>query len=71
ILVNAIALGPVLKPEHFGQELWESYILKTPLKREVSIEDILELSLFLLRVNSMTGEIINLDSGRHVCGECE
>ncbi|MEN3033458.1 MAG: SDR family oxidoreductase [Aquificaceae bacterium] len=71
ILVNAIALGPVLKPEHFSQELWESYILKTPLKREVSIEDILELSLFLLRVNSMTGEIINLDSGRHVCGECE
>lgn len=71
VLVNAIALGPVLKPEHISQELWESYILKTPLKREVSIEDITELSLFLLKVSSMTGEIINLDSGRHVCGECE
>ncbi len=69
ILVNAIALGPVLKPEDLSQEKWEEYIKKTPLKRTVSLEDILRLTEFLLHVESMTGEIINLDSGRHISGE--
>ncbi|MFN3813408.1 MAG: SDR family oxidoreductase [Aquificaceae bacterium] len=69
VLVNAIALGPVLKPEGFSQEKWEEYIEKTPLKRTVSIGDILGLTEFLLHVKSMTGEIINLDSGRHISGE--
>ncbi|WP_029551677.1 SDR family oxidoreductase [Thermocrinis jamiesonii] len=70
ILVNAIALGPTLKPPDFSQEKWNSYIDKTPLKREVSIRDVVELTKFLLSVESMTGEIINLDSGRHISGEC-
>ena len=70
ILVNAIVLGPTVKPPDFSPEKWESYIAKTPLKREVSIKDVLGLTKFLLNVESMTGEIINLDSGRHISGEC-
>lgn len=70
VLVNAIALGPTLKPKDFSDERWQEYINKTPLKREVSLEDVVELTLFLLRVESMTGELINLDSGRHIAGEC-
>ena len=70
VLVNAIALGPTLKPTEFSQERWQEYINKTPLKRPVSIKDVVDLTEFLLKVESMTGEIINLDSGRHVAGEC-
>ncbi|WP_448587345.1 SDR family oxidoreductase [Thermocrinis sp.] len=70
ILVNAIALGPTIKPPDFSEEKWNSYIEKTPLKREVSVKDVVELTKFLLGVESMTGEIISLDSGRHVSGEC-
>jgi enoyl-[acyl-carrier-protein] reductase (NADH) len=70
ILVNGIALGPTLKPPDFSQERWDAYIQKTPLKREVSLEDVVQLTKYLLKVETMTGEIINLDSGRHIAGEC-
>ncbi len=70
VLVNAIALGPTLKPDGFSQGKWQEYIDKTPLKRAVSLKDVVSLMEFLLKVESMTGEIINLDSGRHVSGEC-
>ncbi len=70
MLVNAIALGPTLKPADFSEERWQDYINRTPLKRQVSLEDVVELTLFLLKVESMTGELINLDSGRHIAGEC-
>ncbi|MEZ0360360.1 MAG: SDR family oxidoreductase [Hydrogenobacter sp.] len=70
VLVNAIALGPTLKPEEFSDDKWQSYIIKTPLKKAVSLKDVTKLTEFLLNVESMTGEIINLDSGRHISGEC-
>ncbi len=70
VLVNAIALGPTVKPPDFSEEKWQEYINKTPLKREVSVKDVVRLTHYLLEVESMTGEIINLDSGRHVAGEC-
>lgn len=70
VLVNAIALGPTLKPPDIPDSKWEEYINKTPLKRPVSLQDVVKLSKYLLEVESMTGEIICLDSGRHVAGEC-
>lgn len=70
VLVNAIALGPTVKPPDFPEERWQEYINKTPLKRAVSMKDVVRLTHYLLEVESMTGEIINLDSGRHVAGEC-
>ena len=70
VLVNAIALGPTVKPPDLTQEKWEEYIEKTPLRREVSMKDVIGLTEYLLDVESMTGNIIFLDSGRHVAGEC-
>lgn len=70
VLVNAIALGPVLIPDHVSEEKWRDYLQKTPLKRPVSVEDIVLLSLTLLRMDSMTGEILYLDSGRNISGSC-
>ncbi|MFN3870389.1 MAG: SDR family oxidoreductase [Aquificaceae bacterium] len=70
ILVNAIALGPTLKPPELSEEKWQEYINKTPLKRAVSLKDVVKLTEYLLEVESMTGEVLFLDSGRHVAGEC-
>ncbi|MEJ7554921.1 MAG: SDR family oxidoreductase [Aquificaceae bacterium] len=70
VLVNAIALGPTVKPPDFSEEKWQEYVNKTPLKRTVSIKDVVKLTEFLLEAESMTGEIIMLDSGRHISGEC-
>ncbi len=68
VLVNCVALGPTLKAEEFEDEKWERILRNSPLKREVSLEDVLELTLFLLRAKSITGEIVRLDSGRHIAG---
>ncbi len=68
ILVNGIALGPVLPPMMDGKEhsdRWEEYVkTKTLLRRPVGIEDILSAVDFLLKAKSITGEIVVLDAGQ-------
>ena len=68
VLVNCIALGPTLKPEKAEEDYWLKILDNTPLKREVPLKDVLNLVDFLLSTEGMTGEIINLDSGRHIKG---
>ena len=68
VLVNCIALGPVLKAEEYTQEEWEKILKRTPLKREVPIKDIVNLVKYLLEAEGITGEIIRLDGGRHLAG---
>jgi len=68
VLVNCIALGPVLKPQDTPPDLWRRILKNTPLGREVSLEDVVGLSLFLLKTRSVTGEVIRLDGGRHLAG---
>ncbi len=68
VLVNCIALGPTLKAENLSEEEWNRILLNTPLRREVAIRDIVSLTLFLLKAESITGEIIKLDGGRHLSG---
>ncbi len=68
VLVNCIALGPTLRPEDLDRRAWERVLKNTPLGREVSLKDVVELSLFLLRAESLTGEVIRLDCGRHLAG---
>ncbi len=68
VLVNCIALGPVLIPEGMDEGKWEEILRRTPLRRQVSLKDVVELTLLLLRTESMTGEIIHLDGGRHLAG---
>ena len=66
--VNCIALGPTLKAEDLTEEEWERILKNTPLKRSVSMKDLLSLTDFLLETESVTGEIIMLDGGRHIAG---
>ncbi|GAB6065985.1 SDR family oxidoreductase [Aquifex pyrophilus] len=66
--VNCIAPGPVLKAENYTQEEWEKILKRTPMRREVSMKDILKTLDLLLTTNSITGEIIMVDGGRHIAG---
>jgi pteridine reductase len=73
ILVNEIALGPVLPPMMEDKEKtnhWRNYIeSKTLLRKPVGIEDILSAVDFFLKAKSVTGEILILDSGQRFVGK--
>ncbi len=68
ILVNEIALGPVLPPNLDGEENsthWADYVKKNTLTGfPVDIDDILSAVEFFLKTRSVTGEILVLDGGQ-------
>jgi len=67
ILVNTIAPGPTVRPPDISEELWASQVVaRTPLRRESSVDDIVELAVTLLKSDTITGEVIRVDSGRHI-----
>ena len=69
ILVNAIAPGPTMRPPDLSEEVWQRDVVdQAPLKRESSAEEICELIVTLLKSETITGETIRVDSGRHLAG---
>lgn len=68
VLVNALALGPVLKPEDMENEEWHKIVANTPLKKEVSLDDIYSVLKLFLEITSITGAILPIDGGRHIKG---
>ena len=68
ILVNAILPGPTLRPSDLTPEEWQQTLRETPLHRTSDPEDIAELVVALLKSETVTGETIRVDSGRHVAG---
>ena len=69
ILVNAIAPGPTIRPRGIGKRNWEQNVVnQTPLTRESSAQDISEMVITLLKSETITGETIHIDSGRHLAG---
>lgn len=68
ILVNAILPGPTERPPEMTERAWQIVMEQTPLARESSVEDIAELIVTLLRLETITGETIRVDSGRHLAG---
>jgi pteridine reductase len=68
ILVNCIAPGPTALGIGMTDAAWQRAISFTPLKRQSSDEDIAEIIATLLRLETITGEVIRVDSGRHVAG---
>jgi 3-oxoacyl-[acyl-carrier protein] reductase len=71
ILVNGISPGPTERPPDLSQAGWEKAVAQTPLHRESSEEDIAEVITALLRLETMTGENIRVDAGRHIVGTSE
>jgi pteridine reductase len=67
ILVNAISPGPTAAPppEHGN---WDEALALAPLHRESSQDEMAELIATILRFETMTGENIRIDSGRHIAG---
>jgi 3-oxoacyl-[acyl-carrier protein] reductase len=69
ILVNAVAPGPSARPPDMTERAWAQDVLaKTPLHRESTPEDIADIVVALLRTESVTGETIRVDAGRHLEG---
>ena len=69
ILVNAIAPGPTMRPPDISEGEWQSDVLdRAPLRRESSADEIAEMVVTLLKSESITGETVRVDSGRHLAG---
>ena len=66
IRVNGIALGQVLVNSRQNIALHEGSVLASPLQCKPSIEEIERIVTFILKSNSMTGHIINIDGGMHL-----
>src|SRR5215831_773678 len=66
IQVNAIAPGPVLFPDYYTEEQKQLAIERTLLKRAGSPRDIVNAVVFFIKNDSITGEVIHVDGGRHI-----
>jgi len=64
VRVNAIAPGPVLKPEGWTDEQWDKLRPATPLDRLGSSQDVVEAVLYLIRAEFVTGHVLVVDGGR-------
>jgi NAD(P)-dependent dehydrogenase (short-subunit alcohol dehydrogenase family) len=68
ILVNCVAPGPTAFGVGMTDQAWQRAVSFTPLNRQSSDEDIAEMIATVLRLETITGEVIRIDSGRHVVG---
>jgi NAD(P)-dependent dehydrogenase (short-subunit alcohol dehydrogenase family) len=66
ILVNAVAPGPILAPEHTSDDELKNVESATPLGRWGGESEIATAVVFLLESGFVTGETIRIDGGRHV-----
>ncbi len=66
IRVNAIAPGPILANHDQSAETFEAEANNTPLEKQPNIKDISNAIKFILSTESLTGQIIAIDSGQHL-----
>ena len=66
IKVNAIAPGPTIKSKRQTDRHFRNQVRSTLLKKTVSSEDICDTVEFLINNNSITGQIIAVDSGQNL-----
>jgi pteridine reductase len=66
ITVNGVAPGLVLPPPGEDEGYIDRLTSTVPLKRHGSPEDIAEAVIYLLKSDFITGEVINVDGGRHL-----
>ncbi len=66
IKVNAIGPGPTLKSTLQSEKDFQKQCKSVPLKTGASPNEISKAVLFLLSVNSMTGQLLILDGGQHL-----
>ncbi len=66
IKVNGIAPGPVIKSKRQSTKHFNKQAKSTPLKKPVGTEDICDTVEFLINNNSITGQVIAVDSGQNL-----
>jgi len=66
IKVNAIAPGPTIKSKRQTDRHFKNQVKSTLLKKSVKVEDICNAVEFLISNNSITGQIIAVDSGQNL-----
>ena len=66
IRVNAIAPGPTIKSKRQSDKHFRNQVKSTLLKKSVRLEDICDTVEFLINNNSVTGQIIAVDSGQNL-----
>jgi NAD(P)-dependent dehydrogenase (short-subunit alcohol dehydrogenase family) len=66
IKVNGIAPGPTIKSKRQTDRHFRNQVKSTLLKKSVRLEDICENIEFLINNNSVTGQIIAVDSGQNL-----
>lgn len=67
IRVNAIAPGPTLPSSRQTPEQFERQCAAMPLKRGTTPDEIADALRFILAAPAMTGQLIALDGGQHLC----
>jgi NAD(P)-dependent dehydrogenase (short-subunit alcohol dehydrogenase family) len=67
IRVNAIGPGPTLPSPRQTSEQFSRQCAEMPLKQGTSPEEIAEALRFILAAPAMTGQLITLDGGQHLC----
>jgi NAD(P)-dependent dehydrogenase (short-subunit alcohol dehydrogenase family) len=68
ILVNTISPGPTMRPDEIAGSEWQANLQRTPLRRESSAAEMAEIIATLLKLETVTGENIRVDSGKHLTG---
>lgn len=66
VRVNAIAPGYVIKHPKEPQEHFDKAIKNTPLQQATSVEDICSTVHYLIATESLIGQMITLDGGKHL-----
>ena len=66
IKVNAIAPGPTIKSKRQTDRHFKNQVNSTLLKTSVKVEDICDSIELLINNNSITGQIITVDSGQNL-----
>jgi NAD(P)-dependent dehydrogenase (short-subunit alcohol dehydrogenase family) len=66
IKVNAIAPGPTIKSKRQSKNHFNKQAKSTLLKKPVGLKDICDTLEFLINNNSITGQVIAVDSGQNL-----
>lgn len=66
VRVNAVAPGPVLPPEGKDSSYFYKVVDATPLKKQVSIDNLCKSVYFLCENDDVTGQVLFCDGGAHL-----
>jgi NAD(P)-dependent dehydrogenase (short-subunit alcohol dehydrogenase family) len=66
IRVNAIGPGPVLPSSRQSEAAFIKQWSSLPMRRNITLEEIVDAVRFILEAPSMTGQMIALDGGQHL-----